>query len=72
MATVLFEGVFDQIVLKTTKNDRFWDTFPNLRLSLPHILRTIGFFQLFTDFLFIKLGLAKMWLVLVDSKQSYA
>ena len=72
MATVLFESVFDQILLKTAKNDRFGDTFSTLRLSLPYILRTIGFFQLSTDFSFIKLGLAKVWLVLVDSKQSYA
>ena len=72
MATVLFEGVFDQILLKTAKNDRFLHTFPTLHLSIPHIFRTIGFFKLSTDFLFIKLGLAKVWLVLVDSKESYA
>ena len=29
MATVLFKGVFDQILLKTAKND-------TLRLSSPH------------------------------------
>ena len=44
MATVLFEGVFDQILLKTAKNDRLSDTFSNLRIFLLHILRTIGFF----------------------------
>ena len=42
MATVLFEGVFDQILLKMAKNDRFWHTFSTLHLS--HIFRTIGFF----------------------------
>ena len=45
MATVLFDGVFDQILLKTAKNDRFLHTFPTLHLSLPHILRRIGFFN---------------------------
>ena len=28
MATVLFEGVFDQILLKTAKNDRFFNFAP--------------------------------------------
>ena len=70
-AIVLFEGVFDQILLKTAKNDRFSHTFSSLRLSLPHILRTTGFFKLSTYLLFIELGLAKIWLVLVHSKQNY-
>ena len=71
MATVLFEGVFDQILLNMAKNDHCGHTFSTLLLSLAHILRTIQFFKLSTYFLFIELGLAKIWIVLVHSKQSY-
>ena len=39
MATVLFEGFFDQSLLKTAKNDRFRHNFFN-------ILKTLGFFYL--------------------------
>ena len=69
---LLFQGVFDQILLKTAKNYRFRDTSPTLCLFVFHIFRTIGFSQISTDLLFIKLGLANIWLILVDSKQSYA
>ena len=44
MATDLCEGVFSQILLKTTENDYFEAMFKNLPLSVSHILRTIGFF----------------------------
>ena len=71
MATVLFNGVFDQILLKTAKNVRFRHTFSTLRLSLPCILRTIGFFLVSAYFLFIELGLAKIWLVLVHSSARF-
>ena len=67
MATVLFEGVFDQMLLKTAK----MTVFSTFCLSLPHILRTIGFFKFSTYSLFIELGSANsasfgsFWLVLV-------
>ena len=51
MATDLFEGVFNQILLKTTENDHFETLFPNFPLTLPHILRTIGIFLTFHLFL---------------------
>ena len=63
MATVLFEGVFDQILLKTAKNDH---------LSLPHILRTIGFFLTFHQFLIYQASISKNLAFLVDSKHSNA
>ena len=44
MATVLFEGVFSEILLKRLKMT-ILRYFSNLRLSLPHILWTIGFFN---------------------------
>ena len=36
MATVLFEGVFDQILLKTAKNDRFETLFQICASPPPH------------------------------------
>ena len=72
MAADLFEGIFNQILLKTTENDHFETIFPTLALSLPHILKTIGSFLIFYRLLIYRTWIRKIWLVLVHSKQSYA
>ena len=72
MAADLFEGIFNQILLKTTENDHFETIFPTLALSLPHILKTIGSFLIFYRLLIYRTWIRKIWLVLVHSKQTYA
>ena len=49
MATVLFKGVFDQILLKTAKNDRFDTLFPLCASPSPTFLGQLYFltFQIF-------------------------
>ena len=58
------------------ENNAFLNNFSTdlstLTLSLPHILRTIGFFNFPPIFYLSNLDLAKVWLALVYSKQSYA
>ena len=70
MATVLFEGVFEQILLKTAKMT-FLTHFFKLAPLLPPHFEDNWISELSTYFLFIELGLTKRWLVLVHSKQSY-
>ena len=71
LVSILFEGVFDQILLKTAKNYRF-ETFSKFaHLPSPHFEKNWTLLT-FSDLLFIKFGSEKVCLVLVDSKQSYA
>ena len=66
MTTDLCEGVFNQVLLETAKNDHFETIFKIVPLRPPH-LENDWIFKLSTNFLFIKLGSAKFgwfWFIL--------
>ena len=73
MANDLCEGVFNQILLRTAKNDHFETIFQLCASPCPTFSGQLDFFNFPpTSYLSIRLKLEKIWLVLVHSKQSYA
>ena len=71
MATDLFDGVFNQILLKTNENDHF-ETISNFAPVPPPHFQDNWIFLTFHQFLIYQTWAEKNWLVLVHSKQSYA
>ena len=60
MATVLFEGVFDQILLRTAKMTVFEALFQICASPSRTFSGELDFLKLSTGFLFIELGFAKI------------